>query len=311
MHGGSFPGSAGCIDFMDEASFMNFIKNNVTGPINLEVDYPPGYTGVGHPFLNAAHNYPYDQNDQALDIISNARDRLGNINDSVLLKILLGGPLGLGFAGSVIGAEIAGKFSSSINASSPLVLDLDGDGLELSQLNQTGTVYWDGDVDGFREASAWVKPDDGLLVRDVNANGKIDNNSELFGNNATYANGFLNLKSLDSNNSNTITSADAQWGSLKVWKDTNQDGVSQSSELYTLSSLGITQINLNYSNSTTVIAGNEIKQTSTFVQNGVTKTIVDAWFANDQVRKFRSVSSALISFAVNDNFGELPVRAAS
>ncbi len=206
--------------------------------------------------------------------------------------------------------NISSKFSSAINASSPLVLDLDGDGIELSQLNQTGTVYWDGDVDGFREASAWVKPDDGLLVRDVNANGKIDNNSELFGNNATYANGFLNLKSLDSNNSNTITSADAQWGSLKVWKDTNQDGVSQSSELYTLSSLGITQINLNYSNSTTVIAGNEIKQISTFVQNGATKAIVDAWFANDQVNSVYdgsyTLNTATLFLPTLRGYGSLP-----
>ena len=182
-----------------------------------------------------------------------------------------------------ITSDISEIFSAANLTVSPLVLDLDNDGIELSQLGNMGSVYWDSDNDGFREASGWVKPDDGLLVRDVNGNGLIDNNSELFGNNATYSNGFLNLKSLDSNNSNTITSADAQWGSLKVWKDANQDGVSQASEIYTLSSLGITQINLAYTNSNTQIAGNDIKQTSTFVMGGVTKTIVDAWFAMDQV----------------------------
>ena len=207
-------------------------------------------------------------------------------------------------------AQIVTKFSSAINASSPLVLDLDGDGIELSHLNQIGTVYWDGDVDGAREASAWVGPDDGLLVRDVNGNGTIDNNSELFGNNATYANGFLNLKSLDSNSDNKITSADAQWGSLKVWKDTNQDGISQTNELYTLNALGISEINLAYSNSAATIAGNAIKQTSTFVQNGITKTIVDAWFAVDQVNSVYdgtyTLNTATLFLPTLRGYGSLP-----
>ncbi len=171
-------------------------------------------------------------------------------------------------------------FGLAEKAISPLVLDLDGDGIELSQLNNTGSVYWDGDVDGFREASGWVKADDGLLVRDLNANGTIDDNSELFGNGATYASGFASLAALDSNHDNKITSADTNFSQLKVWQDTNQDGVSQASELHTLSSLGITEISLTYSSSSSTIAG----------------------------KNFWSLNGALVIIASNDNLNTLDNR---
>ena len=42
-----------------------------------------------------------------------------------------------------------------------------------------------------------------------------------------------------------ITSADAAWSQLQVWRDLNQDGISQSNELSTLAGLNITRIGLN------------------------------------------------------------------
>jgi len=95
----------------------------------------------------------------------------------------------------------------------PLILDLNGDGAKSTRLGygagSLSTTYFDMDNDGFAERTAWVASGDGLLVMDKNGNGKIDNQTELFGNTATYANGFLNLKQYDSNSDNKITSADA------------------------------------------------------------------------------------------------------
>ncbi|MFA7275539.1 MAG: type I secretion C-terminal target domain-containing protein [Pseudobdellovibrionaceae bacterium] len=166
---------------------------------------------------------------------------------------------------------------------SPLVLDLDGDGIELTNLNSTAAVYWDIDADGFRNASGWVTGGDGLLAIDKNADGVINDNSELFGNSANFANGFDALAAYDSNHDNVITSGDVQFVNLKVWVDTNGNGYSEGGELHTLDSLGITSITTTYTDTSTNNNGNIIEETSTFVQNGTTKSIVDAWFAYDTV----------------------------
>jgi hypothetical protein len=79
---------------------------------------------------------------------------------------------------------------------SPLVLDLDGDGVELTTLAEQ-VVRFDIDMDGFREATGWVKADDGLLVYDRNGDGFINDVSELFGTQVTSDSGFNRLKELD------------------------------------------------------------------------------------------------------------------
>ncbi|WP_095193968.1 calcium-binding protein [Pseudomonas sp. Irchel 3A7] len=170
------------------------------------------------------------------------------------------------------------------NTSSPIVLDVDASGtIELAALNGSGSVYWDIDNDGFTEAAGWITGGDGLLCADANSDGTITH-SELFGNNATYANGYLKLDAAyDSNNDNFITSADTNFGNLRVWVDANADGLSQSGELYTLAGLGITSISTSYSNVSYTISGNEVKQESTFTMNGNSYTSADVWFSYDNV----------------------------
>ena len=113
-----------------------------------------------------------------------------------------------------------------------------------------------------------------MLVLDRNSNNSIDNGTELFGDytpitrsstttnadgsvtttsTTTYApNGFAALASLDSNNDGIIDANDPAFAQLKLWRDTNQDGVSNTtntgtgntSELISLSEAGIVSLNL-------------------------------------------------------------------
>jgi hypothetical protein len=122
----------------------------------------------------------------------------------------------------------------------PLVIDLNRNGS--IDLNTSHTVYFDTNNDGFAEAVNWVGAGDGLLARDINDNGTIDNITELFGN--ANQNGFAALAAFDLNADRIINASDAIWTDLVVWKDTNQNGYSESDELLSLSSLGITAINL-------------------------------------------------------------------
>ncbi|PCJ99164.1 MAG: hypothetical protein COA45_06920 [Zetaproteobacteria bacterium] len=165
--------------------------------------------------------------------------------------------------------------------SSPLVLDLDGQGIDLASVLGTGAVYWDIDQDGFGEKSGWISGNDGLLAIDLNADGVINDHGELFGTDTT--DGFTVLSAYDSNSDNVIDLNDTQFGDLLVWVDANADGYSQSGELFSLTDLGITSINLNASLVDYDIAGNHVTHESTFTINGQTQTIVDAWFAYDNV----------------------------
>ena len=61
----------------------------------------------------------------------------------------------------------------------PLMLDLDGDGLELKRAD--GSVLFDHNADTIRTGTGWIGADDGLLVRDLNANVTVDSGRELFG----------------------------------------------------------------------------------------------------------------------------------
>jgi hypothetical protein len=129
----------------------------------------------------------------------------------------------------------------------PLVFDLDGDGIETVGVSNTSPIYfdYDGVASTPKTSTGWVKSDDAFLVRDVNGNGTIDSGRELFGdatlkrNGQLAVDGFDALADLDSNADGKISSADSAFASLRLWRDLNQDGVSQANELFTLASQNI------------------------------------------------------------------------
>ena len=167
----------------------------------------------------------------------------------------------------------------------PLTLDLDGDGLETTGIAAINPILFDHDGDGIKNGTGWVSSDDGFLVRDKNGNGSIDSGRELFGDSTIKSNGqlatdgFDALADLDSianggNADGRISSADAQFTNLRVWRDLNQDGISQSNELFTLSSQNIASINVTKTaNSQTLANGNQIADLGTFTKtDGTTGT---------------------------------------
>jgi len=163
--------------------------------------------------------------------------------------------------------------ASTIRLSSPIALDLNGDGLGTTALAGS-TAFFDLDLDGFRENVEWLNPNDGFLARDLNANGRIDDNTELFGDTEGHANGWDKLAELDSNSDGVINADDAAWSELLVWRDLDGDGYTDEGELFTLDELNIASISLD--------ADDSLISSFTFA-DGTTNEAADLYFEQDDI----------------------------
>ena len=128
--------------------------------------------------------------------------------------------------------ELTVKVERQVQKADPLILDLDGDGIELDDYQQ-GKLF-DINSDGQVDKTAFVAGDDAFLALDRNQNGRIDNGSELFGDQHGAADGFQELSLFDENGDQKITADDSIYHQLLLF-----DGSSTSS----LDQAGIVAIN--------------------------------------------------------------------
>ena len=71
-----------------------------------------------------------------------------------------------------------GDIDITLNPAPPVVLDMDGDS-QVSFVDLSAGVAYDYNGDGVAEATAWVGSGDGILVRDANGDGTVDDASEF------------------------------------------------------------------------------------------------------------------------------------
>jgi hypothetical protein len=137
---------------------------------------------------------------------------------------------------------------------SPIVIDLRNDSVQDNLTSAEGGVLFDLQDIGSPVRPAWTsaRSSVGFLVRDVNGNGRIDSGAEMFGDATVLrdgshaANGFKALADLDDNHDGVIDVRDAVFTQLRIWVDSNHDGVSQAQELSTLDSAGIMAVSTSY-----------------------------------------------------------------
>ncbi|MFZ0267373.1 cadherin domain-containing protein [Caulobacter sp.] len=185
------------------------------------------------------------------------------------------------------GGHISSKryaIQNSTLYSLPIVLDLDGDG-EIITAFAESRVFFDQNGDGVRDLTGWSNAGDGLLALDRNHNGQIDDGSEIsfVADLEGAVSDLEGLRAYDTNGNGLFDSQDAQFSAFQVWRDANQDGVSQADELFSLADLDITAIDLT---STPTVetdanpADNRILGTTQFIRgDGTTGQVGDVMFA--------------------------------
>lgn len=122
----------------------------------------------------------------------------------------------------------------------------------------------------------------------VNLNGKenVESDAQLFGKSAKYANGFEALKAYDDNKDGVINKKDKIFSKLKLWKDSNSNGLSDKGELISLKDKNVKSISLKYSDRDTTKFGHRArareKSLFTYVDSkgkSIKSNIYDIWLA--------------------------------
>ncbi|MBQ9246456.1 hypothetical protein IJ182_09340 [bacterium] len=105
-----------------------------------------------------------------------------------------------------IGPKFRQAEDSPGTPSDPIILDLDGNGIQISEKSK----YFDHGNDGFAESSSWVSGNDGILAVDNNNNNRIDNGTELLTHDS--------LTEFDTNEDGIIDANDTDFERIKVLK---------------------------------------------------------------------------------------------
>ncbi|MBY3268389.1 hypothetical protein HFO05_07155 [Rhizobium laguerreae] len=162
----------------------------------------------------------------------------------------------------VIRNGVTYHYNSSGKLIGPVLLDLDGNGhVDLRPIDLTNMVAspkfdWDGD--GVRDTTAWAGSSDGFLAIDLAADGAagpdgvIDQAKELafslWAEQDGAAGSISDLDGVrlvfDTNHDNVLDFNDERWNEFRVWRDANQNGLTDQGELLTMTDAGIKLVNL-------------------------------------------------------------------
>ena len=167
----------------------------------------------------------------------------------------------------------------------PIAIDLDGDGVEYLDRKE-GVVFTD-EATSESVATAWVGPNDGLLVIDTDDSGTVNQSSEYvfteWSDTATTDMAAV-AEVFDTNQDGYLSALDSDFEQFAVWRDADSDGITDDGELVSLIDLGVESIALNYADDSSegLAAGGDViiyGQSEVVFDDGTATTAEDAGFA--------------------------------
>ncbi|HEY0414113.1 MAG TPA: cadherin domain-containing protein [Allosphingosinicella sp.] len=151
----------------------------------------------------------------------------------------------------------------------PIVLDLDGDGVELRGRTKAKARF-DMDGNGSRDDTGWISKQDGFLVVDADGDGRIATAAELslLSLKADAKSSLEALATLDADKNGVLDAKDSRFGELRLWVDANGNGITDAGELQSLADRGIASIGLAARgvDATVKLGANTMVATSTFTR---------------------------------------------
>ncbi|TXT25575.1 MAG: repeat-containing protein, partial [Gallionellaceae bacterium] len=164
-----------------------------------------------------------------------------------------------------------------IDQVSPIVLDMNGDGIHTLALGET-TGTFDLLNNGMPVESGWLSAGDAFLAVDADHNGRIDCRAEMFG--GEIGQGFALLATYDSNGDGAVDKNDERFGELLLWQDGDSNHRTDGGELKSLAEAGIVSLNPNYEVRPVMQNGNTlIEHSVATVGHGQVISMVDAYFS--------------------------------
>jgi len=168
-------------------------------------------------------------------------------------------------------------YTSPLLGTMPVLIDLDGDGHEITQID------YDFDGDGEVESGGFTGPDDAVLAIDINLDGEVNGVEEIALADLTDEED-TDLEALgtliDENGDGLVDANDSGFDSLLLWQDINQDGIAQDSEVSTLVEAGIESIAVEYLEGSEAYSvdglANILGESAVTFTDGTTTTAADA-----------------------------------
>ncbi len=166
----------------------------------------------------------------------------------------------------------------------PVVLDLDGDGIEL--LDLSAGISFDWHDSGKNQGSGWVGTDDGFLVYDYDHDQVVTHADELSFRDyqADAATDLEGLQAFDTNADGVFDSNDLEWESFGVWRDANSNGQTDDGEFSSLADLEIQSIHLQSDENYHLENGNVVYGTTSYEKtDGSTAEVGDVGLNGEKI----------------------------